>query len=157
MNASSIRTRSSLFVVVLCFLTIAVDGYDLIVYGATVSSLFAEPGWGLSASGAGMIGSWTLAGLMLGLFGAGSLSDRIGRRKLIMAGVLWFSIGSLLCAVAHSPTQLGFARFLTGIGLGSVVPSSVALSIEYAPRNRRQLYSALALTGYAIGDRKSVV
>lgn len=151
MNASSIRTRSSLFVVVLCFLTIAVDGYDLIVYGATVSSLFAEPGWGLSASGAGMIGSWTLAGLMLGLFGAGSLSDRIGRRKLIMAGVLWFSIGSLLCAVAHSPTQLGFARFLTGVGLGSVVPSSVALSVEYAPRNRRQLYSALALTGYAIG------
>jgi AAHS family benzoate transporter-like MFS transporter len=132
-------------------MTIAVDGYDLIVYGATVSALFAEPGWGLSASGAGMIGSWTLAGLMLGLFGAGSLSDRIGRRKLIMAGVLWFSVGSLLCALAHSPTQLGVARFLTGIGLGSVVPSSVALTIEYAPSNRRQLYNALALTGYAVG------
>ncbi|MBN3778965.1 aromatic acid/H+ symport family MFS transporter [Burkholderia sp. Ac-20345] len=151
MNDSSIRSRSSLFVVLLCFMTIAVDGYDLIVYGATVSALFAEPGWGLSASGAGMIGSWTLAGLMLGLFGAGSLSDRIGRRNLIMAGVLWFSVGSLLCALAHSPTQLGIARFLTGIGLGSVVPSSVALTIEYAPRNRRQLYNALALTGYAVG------
>ncbi|VWB14173.1 MFS transporter [Burkholderia lata] len=151
MNDSSIPSRSSLFVVLLCFMTIAVDGYDLIVYGATVSALFAEPGWGLSAGGAGMIGSWTLAGLMLGLFGAGSLSDRIGRRNLIMAGVLWFSIGSLLCALAHSPTQLGIARFLTGIGLGSVVPSSVALTIEYAPRNRRQLYNALALTGYAVG------
>ncbi|VWC57367.1 MFS transporter [Burkholderia lata] len=151
MNDSSIPSRSSLFVVLLCFMTIAVDGYDLIVYGATVSALFAEPGWGLSASGAGMIGSWTLAGLMLGLFGAGSLSDRIGRRNLIMAGVLWFSVGSLLCALAHSPTQLGIARFLTGIGLGSVVPSSVALTIEYAPRNRRQLYNALALTGYAVG------
>ena len=151
MNDSSIRPRSSLFVVILCFLTIAVDGYDLIVYGATVSALFAEPGWGLSASGAGMIGSWTLAGLMLGLLGAGSLSDRIGRRNLIMAGVLWFSIGSLLCGLAHSPTQLGLARFLTGVGLGSVVPSSVALTVEYAPRNRRQLYNAIALTGYAVG------
>ncbi|AOI90516.1 MULTISPECIES: MFS transporter [Burkholderia cepacia complex] len=151
MNDSSIATRSSLLVVILCFMTIAVDGYDLIVYGATVSALLAEPGWGLTAAGAGMIGSWTLAGLMLGLFGAGSLSDRIGRRKLIMAGVFWFSVGSLLCALAHSPTQLGIARFLTGIGLGSVVPSSVALTVEYAPRNRRQLYNALALTGYAVG------
>lgn len=150
-NDTSLSKRSGLFVVALCFLTIAVDGYDLIVYGATVSALFAEPGWGLTAAGAGMIGSWTLAGLMLGLFGAGSLSDRIGRRNLIMAGVFWFSIGSLLCALAHSPTQLGIARFFTGVGLGSVVPSSVALTVEYAPRNRRQLYNALALSGYAVG------
>ncbi|WP_250455149.1 aromatic acid/H+ symport family MFS transporter [Caballeronia sp. ATUFL_M2_KS44] len=135
----------------LCFLTIAVDGYDLIVYGATIPRLLEEPGWNLSPASAGMIGSWTLAGLMVGLLGAGPLSDRIGRRKLMMAGVLWFSLGSLLCAIAHSPQALGIARFVTGIGLGGVVPSSVALTIEYAPRSRRQLYSAIALTGYPVG------
>ena len=151
MNPSSPPTRSSLFVVMLCFLTIAVDGYDLIVYGATIPRLLEEPGWNLSPASAGMIGSWTLAGLMVGLLGAGPLSDRIGRRKLMMAGVLWFSLGSLLCAIAHSPQALGIARFVTGIGLGGVVPSSVALTIEYAPRGRRQLYSAIALTGYPVG------
>lgn len=151
MNLSSRPPRSSLFVVMLCFLTIAVDGYDLIVYGATIPRLLEEPGWNLSPASAGMIGSWTLAGLMVGLLGAGPLSDRIGRRKLMMAGVLWFSLGSLLCAIAHSPQALGIARFVTGIGLGGVVPSAVALTIEYAPRSRRQLYSAIALTGYPVG------
>ncbi|SIT41734.1 Major facilitator transporter [Paraburkholderia piptadeniae] len=151
MDSSSKKTRSSLFVVALCFLTIAVDGYDLIIYGATIPRLLEEPGWQLGPAGAGLIGSWTLAGLMVGLLGAGPMADRIGRRKLIMAGVLWFSVGSLLCAIAHSPHALGVARFITGIGLGGVVPSSVALTIEYAPRSRRQLYSALALTGYPVG------
>jgi MFS transporter, AAHS family, benzoate transport protein len=132
-------------------MTIAVDGYDLIVYGATVPRLLAEPGWGLDASGIGMIGSWTLAGLMVGLVGAGPLADRIGRRRIIMLGVLWFSVGALFCALAHSPFAFGMARFATGIGLGGVVPSSVALCVEYAPNNRRQLYNALTLTGYSFG------
>jgi MFS transporter, AAHS family, benzoate transport protein len=151
MNNSSAQTLRRLLVVLLCFLTIGVDGYDLIVYGATVPRLIAEPGWGLNANGVGLIGSWTLAGLMVGLVGAGPLADRIGRRRLIMLGVLWFSVGALFCALAHSPFAFGVARFATGIGLGGVVPSSVALSVEYAPRNRRQLYNALTLTGYSFG------
>lgn len=151
MKHSSSPTRSGLFVVALCFLTIAADGYDLIVYGATIPRLLQEPGWGMTPAAAGMIGSWTLAGLLVGLLGAGPLTDRIGRRNLMLAAVLWFSVGSLLCALAHSALALGIARFVTGIGLGAVVPSSVALTVEYAPTNRRQLYNALALSGYAVG------
>jgi MFS transporter, AAHS family, benzoate transport protein len=143
--------RSRLFVILLCFLTLVADGYDLIVYGATVPHLLNEPGWHLSPAAAGMIGSWTLVGLMVGLAAAGPMTDRIGRRRLLMAGVLWFSVGSIVCALATSPTFLGAARFVTGIGMGGVVPSAVALSVEYAPKGRRQLYNALTLTGYSMG------
>ncbi|MCO5397811.1 MFS transporter [Ralstonia soli] len=151
MSRTTAPVRSSLWVVILCFLTLVADGYDLIVYGATIPHLMEEPGWNLSPATAGMIGSWTLVGLMVGLVVAGPLTDRIGRRKLLMTGVLWFSIGSIVCALATSPTFLGAARFLTGIGMGGVVPSAVALSVEYAPKNRRQLYNALTLTGYSVG------
>ncbi|KWF68741.1 MFS transporter [Burkholderia pseudomultivorans] len=151
MNHAGPPARSPLFVVFLCFLTIVADGYDLIVYGATVPRLLDEPGWNLSPAAAGMIGSWTLVGLMVGLAAAGPLTDRIGRRRLLMTGVLWFSIGTVLCAVATSPTFLGVARFIAGIGMGGVVPSAVALSVEYAPKPRRQLYNALTLTGYSVG------
>jgi AAHS family benzoate transporter-like MFS transporter len=65
--------------------------------------------------------------------------------------VLWFSIGTFLCSQVSSPFELGAARFLCGIGLGAVVPSSVALSVEYAPRHSRQMGNAIALTGYAVG------
>jgi MFS transporter, AAHS family, benzoate transport protein len=143
--------RSSLFVILLCFLTLVADGYDLIVYGTTVPHLLNEPGWHLTPAGAGMIGSWTLVGLMVGLTVAGPLTDSIGRRRLLMTGVLWFSVGSIVCALATSPTFLGAARFVTGIGMGGVVPSAVALSVEYAPKSRRQLYNALTLTGYSVG------
>nr|WP_241011416.1 aromatic acid/H+ symport family MFS transporter [Burkholderia sp. Ac-20392] len=132
-------------------MTLVADGYDLIVYGATVPHLLSEPGWRLSPAGAGMIGSWTLVGLMVGLAVAGPLTDRIGRRRLLMTGVLWFSVGSIVCALATSPTFLGAARFVTGIGMGGVVPSAVAMSVEYAPKGRRQLYNALTLTGYSVG------
>ncbi|MFJ4192536.1 MFS transporter [Pseudomonas sp. NPDC089534] len=143
--------RSGLLVVVLCFLTIVADGYDLIVYGATVPSLMAEPGWNMTPAVAGMIGGWTLAGLMVGFLVSGWLTDRLGRRNLIMVGVLWFSVGSALCATAQSPQMLGVFRFFSGIGLGGVVPCAVALTIEYAPRQRRQLYNGLMLTGYSVG------
>ncbi|HEF4732310.1 aromatic acid/H+ symport family MFS transporter [Burkholderia multivorans] len=151
MNQATPPVRSSLFVVLLCFLTIVADGYDLIVYGATVPHLLAEPGWHLTPAGAGMIGSWTLVGLMVGLAVAGPLTDRIGRRRLLMVGVLWFSVGSFVCAFATSPTFLGAARFITGIGMGGVVPSAVALAVEYAPKGRRHFYNALTLTGYSVG------
>ncbi|MGE8065107.1 MFS transporter [Pseudomonas sp. NPDC089569] len=145
------RTRSGLFVAILCFMTIVADGYDLIVYGATVPSLLLEPGWNMTPAIAGMIGGWTLAGLMVGFLLAGWLTDRIGRRKLILAGIFWFSIGSIACALAPSAQALGIARFMTGIGLGGVIPCTVALTVEFAPRNRRQLYNGFMLTGYSVG------
>ncbi|MEV0075306.1 aromatic acid/H+ symport family MFS transporter [Nocardia neocaledoniensis] len=145
------RQKSGLVVVMLCFLTIVADGYDLIVYGATVPSLLEEPGWEMSASTAGLIGSWTLIGLMFGFLLAGPLADRVGRRKVMMVGVVWFSAGCAVCAVATSPEFLGAARFFTGIGLGGVVPSAVALTMEFAPRHRRQFYNGMMLTGYSFG------
>ncbi|MFJ4375572.1 MFS transporter [Pseudomonas japonica] len=151
MKQSNVSARSGLWVVVLCFLTIVADGYDLIIYGATVPSLMEEPGWNMTPAVAGMIGGWTLAGLMVGFLLTGWLTDRLGRRNLIMIGVLWFSVGSALCAVAQTPQMLGIFRFLSGIGLGGVVPCAVALTIEYAPRQRRQLYNGLMLTGYSVG------
>lgn len=151
MGRTAPRARSGLFVVLLCFLTTVADGYDLIVYGATVPNLLDEPGWHMTTGTAGLIGSWTLVGLMVGFLLAGPITDRIGRRKVMMTGIIWFSVGSAICALAQSPEFLGTARFFTGIGLGGVVPSAVALTVEYAPAARRQLYNGLNLTGYSIG------
>ena len=157
MNSIETRKRSGLLVVALCFLTIVADGYDLIVYGASVPQLLTEPGWHMSHDMAGMIGSWTLIGLMIGAMSAGPLTDRFGRRRMVMIGVAWFSAGSLLCAFAPNLTAFGVLRFLTGVGLGGVVPSVVALTIEYAPKGRRQLYNGLMLTGYSVGGILSAV
>lgn len=64
-QATSPQARSGLVVVALCFLTIVFDGYDLIVYGSALPSLLAE-GWGMGPAQAGAIGSYALAGMLLG-------------------------------------------------------------------------------------------
>lgn len=137
--------------VALCFLTIVFDGYDLIVYGSAVPSLLAEPGWDLGPAEAGAIGSYALAGMLVGALTAGAITDAIGRRRTMLGGITLFSLLMLGCALAPDPTTLGALRFLAGLGLGGVIPSAVALTVEYAPPGRRQLYNALMFAGYSVG------
>jgi hypothetical protein len=81
------RSRNGLVVVALAMSTLVADGYDLIVYGLAVPELLNEPGWELSKHGAGYTGSLTMIGMSMGLFVAGPMTDRIGRRNLMMIGV----------------------------------------------------------------------
>ncbi|WP_081923815.1 MFS transporter [Pseudonocardia halophobica] len=150
-TAGPTTPRSGLVVVALCFLTIVFDGYDLIVYGSAVPSLLAEPGWDLGPAQAGAIGSYALAGMLIGALGAGAVTDAIGRRRIMLVGITWFSVLMVACAFAPSPGALGLLRFLAGLGLGGVIPSAIALTVEYAPRGRRQLYNALMFAGYSVG------
>ncbi|MBP2320373.1 AAHS family benzoate transporter-like MFS transporter [Kibdelosporangium banguiense] len=143
--------RSGLTVVALCFLTIVFDGYDLIVYGSAVPSLLAEPGWNIGTEQAGAIGSYALAGMLVGALGAGAITDVLGRRRIMLIGITWFSVMMVLCALAPNPTMLGILRFVAGLGLGGVIPSAISLTVEYAPRRRRQLYNAAMFVGYSVG------
>ncbi|GAA5156056.1 aromatic acid/H+ symport family MFS transporter [Pseudonocardia eucalypti] len=143
--------RTGPTVVAICFLTIVCDGYDLIVYGSVVPSLLAEPDWHLGPAGAGAIGSYALAGMLIGALAAGAVTDLVGRRVIMLAGIAWFSVAMALCALAPTPELLGLFRFVAGLGLGGVLPSAIALTVEYAPPGRRQLYNALMFAGYSVG------
>src|SRR5262245_33595437 len=58
---------------------------------------------------------------------AGSLSDRYGRRRLFAVGLVIFTVGSLLCALASDPTFLNISRGLQGIGGAAMFAVSLAL------------------------------
>lgn len=149
--ATSTASRLGRTVVALCFLTIVFDGYDLIVYGSAVPSLLDEPGWEMNPARAGVIGSYALAGMLIGALGSGALSDALGRRRIMLLGVTWFSALMVGCSLAPTPELLGLLRFLAGLALGGVIPSAIALTVEYAPRAHRQLFNALMFAGYSVG------
>lgn len=149
MNAFA-RSRSS-FVAALCGGLILFDGYDLIVYGNVVPALLKEPGWGLTPARAGVIASLTLVGMAVGALLAGTIADRVGRRRVIFASLTWFSLSMMLCAVAPSLTWFEFARIVGGIGLGAMFPLATALIVEFAPHGRRALVYAFSFFGYLIG------
>ena len=138
-------------VLLLCFVTIVFDGYDLVIYGSTIPSILKYQEWGLTTAQAGMIGSMALVGMLLGTMSVGMLTDKLGRRRIMLASITMFSICMLLTAFAPSAEIFGALRFLTGIGLGGVVPTCIALTVEYARKERRQIANAIMFSGYSVG------
>jgi len=149
--------RSPNVIVALCFAALICDGYDLVVYGATVPSLLGYERWGLTAIEAGAIGSLTLVGMLIGALASGAASGRFGPRRLFLGSMVWFATAMGLCALAPSPEMFGILRFIGGLGLGGFVPVSVALIIEFSPPSRRQLNNALSCCGYCLGGIAAAV
>ncbi|MFG3435816.1 MFS transporter [Nonomuraea sp. NPDC047897] len=143
--------RATIVVVAICFTTVIFDGYDLIVYGAVIPLLLQEPGWSMSPAAAGAIGGYALIGMLIGALVAGTITDIIGRRPTILLCLTWFSLATGACAMAGSKEWLGALRFLAGLGLGGVIPTATALTLEYAPAQRRNFTYALMFSGWAVG------
>ncbi|QVQ54706.1 aromatic acid/H+ symport family MFS transporter [Spiractinospora alimapuensis] len=139
--------------VAICAFAIILDGYDLAVYGAVVPSILADPdpSWNIDESTAGTLGSTALVGMLLGALLVGTITDLLGRRRIIMICVAWFSVGMALTAFAPTPEVFGTLRFLTGLGLGGVIPTAIALTMEYAEPHRRNMTNAFMFSGYAVG------
>lgn len=149
--SSPAMTRSGLLVLVICWLAVVSDGYDVVIYGAVLPSLFQEPGWGLTPSTAGMIGSLPLLGMFFGSMAAGTIADRFGRRPVLLSCLIWFSVFTALCALAPSPEIFGGLRFLSGLGLGGLLPIASALTSEFTPTRFRNLVFAVMFSGFPIG------
>lgn len=143
--------RTELMVLCLCFSVIVFDGYDLIVYGATLPALLQHEAWGLTPASAGAIGSYALVGMLAGALIAGAVTDLIGRSKVLLFGVTGFSLAMVGCALAPDATLFGVFRLLAGLGLGGVMPTAIALTAEYSAPHRRSLNNALMFSGYSVG------
>lgn len=89
----------------------------------------------------------TLAALVLT---AGSLADRLGRRRVFVAGLSVFTVASLLCAVSPDPTFLVLARGVQGIGAAAMFAVSLAL-IAHEFDAGRDRGTALGIYGATIG------
>ncbi|BCT76703.1 benzoate transporter [Sinomonas cyclohexanicum] len=144
------RRRSTLaWVVALGTAALTFDGYDLVVYGTVVSGLMRDPAQigQLDPATAGVLGSYALIGVMVGALVSGAIGDFVGRRKVMLAALAWFSLGMGATALATDVVAFGALRFLTGIGVGSLVATAGAIVAEFAPKNRRNFYNAIVYSG----------
>ncbi|HWG22829.1 MFS transporter [Actinospica sp.] len=82
------------------------------------------------------INSYTLifAGL---LFTWGLLADRLGRKRILMLGMVLFGLSSLLTAYAQSPTELIAARAAMGFSGAAIMPSTLAIIANVFPRHEQ--------------------
>jgi EmrB/QacA subfamily drug resistance transporter len=99
---------------------------------------------------------WVLTGYLLALASlillGGALGDRFGRRKVFVAGTVWFAGASLLCGAAPSLDVLVAARFLQGVGGALLTPGSLAiLQASFRPADRAAAVGAWSGLGGVAG------
>ena len=104
----------------------------------------AVPAMGRSFSGASLSDlSWVLNAYAI-VFGAllvpaGRLADHYGRRRFLLGGVLVFTGGSVLCALAPSLGVLIAGRMVQAVGAATIVPTSLGLLLPVFPRRQHNL------------------
>lgn len=106
---------------------------------------------------AGALGSYALFGVAVGALLAGSVGDIIGRRKVMLTSYAWFSIGMGITATSTDAQFFGWMRFITGLGIGSLVATTAALVAEYAPKDKKNLFIAISNGGIPLGSMLSAL
>ncbi|MDH6438278.1 MFS family permease [Streptomyces sp. SAI-144] len=127
------------------------DGLDMFIYGSVLPHLLETRTFGLTADQAGDLGSYATSGMLVGALVAGTIADRIGRKKLMVSCVILFSLASGLCALADSVTVFGLGRTLAGVGLGGLLPTAISMVSDYAPRGRGAIVIGLLMTAHHAG------
>ncbi len=94
---------------------------------------------------------YTLAMRPVGAVVFGLLADRYGRRKLLMANVVFFSVVELLCGFAPNYTVFLLLRTIYGVGMGGEWGVGASLAMESAPAKWRGILSGVVQSGYSIG------
>ena len=148
---SNVPRKSLAGIFILCWLGLLADGYDLYVYGATLPALIGQRPFNVTPAAAGAVGSIALVGMLLGSLIVGTLTDRLGRRRIFVSALALFSLAMLACSLAPTWEVFAFCRFIACFGVGGLLPTAVALTNEFAPPGRKSLVLGAVLTGPATG------
>jgi benzoate transport len=135
------------------------DGMDVMVISYTAPAIAKEwarsdgrpPGVPISPTDLGLVFSMGLLGMAVGAMFLAAQADRIGRRRVILlsAGLM----GSCVLATVYvqSLPMLVLARFVSGLGIGSMLASTATLTAEYAPARTKDFWVSFVMSGYPIG------
>ncbi len=134
----------------LCVLAAVCEGIDLQAAGVAAAGIAAE--FKPQPAQLGTFFSASTFGLLLGALLGGWLSDRHGRKSILVISVAAFGAFSILTAYSHDITQLTWARLFTGFGLGGTLPNLLALVTELSPEQSKRanltiVYAAMPLGG----------
>jgi MFS transporter, AAHS family, benzoate transport protein len=143
--------RDTNWPVFLCWLAVALEGFDLVVMGAVIPELAKTKALGFGAGSLTMVVTIGLVGVGIGAILIGPITDRFGRRRSLITCIAVFSVLTLLIAVAPNIATFAVLRFLAGLGLGACLPIALAFMSEYAPSNRGGTAVTRTMTGYHFG------
>jgi MFS transporter, SP family, arabinose:H+ symporter len=137
-NSKSVQSRSTLFLVAITLVATLgglLFGFDMAVISGVLP--FVKSQFSLSAATEGWFVSSALVGCIIGVSFSGDLSDRIGRKKMLMLAAILFLLSAIGSALSSGFTLLILARMLGGMGVGVASIVAPLYISEIAPANVR--------------------
>jgi AAHS family 4-hydroxybenzoate transporter-like MFS transporter len=142
-------SRFQILAVSLCALINIFDGFDAMAIAYTAPAISAE--WSLSPGALGIVFGAGYLGMAIGAMTLGTLSDHIGRRRMILLSLVTLTLTMALTATASSITTLLAYRFGSGLAIGAMLASITAITAEYSPDAKRNFMICIVQGTYAIG------
>lgn len=124
-------------------------GFDTVVINGGIDDIAAA--YGLSGFGKGLTVTSALIGTILGAMAVGKPADRWGRRPVMMALAVLFTVSAVGCAAAWDWHALLFFRFIGGLGIGGASVVSPMYICEIAPASKRGRLGMLAQFNIVLG------
>jgi sugar porter (SP) family MFS transporter len=124
-------------------------GFDTAVISGTVGFLQSE--FTLSAALKGWVASSALVGCFIGALAAGALSDRFGRKRVMLLSAFFFTVSAIWCGLSGTAVQLVLARLIGGLGIGIASLISPLYIAEVSPPQIRGRLVALQQLAIVLG------
>jgi SHS family lactate transporter-like MFS transporter len=131
------------------FMGWTLDAFDFFVLTFLIGPLSQQ--FRVSKSAIVLTLTMTLAMRPVGALLFGMLADRYGRRRPLMANVIFFSVVELLCGFAPNYSVFFVLRTIFGIGMGGEWGVGASLAMESVSSRRRGFISGVIQSGYSTG------
>lgn len=124
-------------------------------FSPLLTPIMAE--FGLSHAEAGFLFSVFFYGYMAMQVPAGLLGDRLGRKRVLVAGILLVAVSGVLTGLAPSLAVLGLARLLTGLAQGMYFANDRPIIAAVTPADRLALGQGVSFSGLGLGNALGVM
>jgi len=133
----------------LSMLCLIMDGFDVQAMGYAAPALIAD--WGIKGPALGPVFAAANFGVLLGSLLFSMVADKVGRRPVLVTGTFFFSVLTIATSYSQDVTQLLWLRFISGLGLGCIIPQATALVGEFSPRRSRVTLMMCITVGFTLG------
>jgi AAHS family 4-hydroxybenzoate transporter-like MFS transporter len=133
----------------LCGLCLVIDGFDVQAIGYAAPAIIQD--WKIDKASLGPVFGAGLFGMLIGSLVFSPVADRIGRRPVLIGATVFFGLCMLVTARVATLDGLLALRFITGIGLGCIMPNAMALAGEFSPSRNKATTIMIVSCGFTLG------
>jgi MFS family permease len=140
---------NQILIIVICFLCNMLDGMDVLIISYTAPVI--AKAWNISPANLGMVFSTGLIGMTMGAILLAPLADRFGRKPMMLLAAMMMGTCIYATAFVTDINMLMWCRFVSGLGIGTMMACTAAITAENAPDATKDFWVSAVVAGYPVG------